>query len=289
MPALTPFVSSPLAHWNALLSEAAELLPLAGLDPDRYACGHAAFEARSTQRALVTDWLKDRLAQRAGDLSMLSVGCGDGVVDAELARAAVAFGRTVRYAGLDPHPASAGRFLASVGDVDGVLASATVGGAEQVASEQSYDVVLCVHSLYYVDDLPATLLRLWRLVRPGGELLVVLAPLGELNALTAALAPPVDGRRQWWSADLADALVEVGLDAEQQSLHGTLSLEDCFERDDEQGRLTVDFAVQAVLTDALRDRVLEHLLAVRLPGPGLSIDHPVDIWTMHGPRAAEPA
>ena len=81
----------------------------------------------------------------------------------------------------------------------------------------------------------------------------------------------------------------MGLDAEQQSLHGTLSLEDCLDSDDEQGRLAVDFAVQAVLTDALRDRVLEHLLAVRLPGPGLSIDHPVDIWTMHGPRAAEPA
>ncbi|MEO6879917.1 MAG: hypothetical protein ABI181_03070, partial [Mycobacteriaceae bacterium] len=85
------------------------------LDGDTYARGHALFEARSDQRALIVAWLAERLERRADApvLSVLSVGCGDGSVDAPLAESACAAkpaGALRRWSGVDPHPPSAAAF-----------------------------------------------------------------------------------------------------------------------------------------------------------------------------------
>lgn len=262
---------------------AAGLSPLPGLSGAAYATGHAAFEARSTQRAMLTSWLRDHLSRRTGDMSVLSVGCGDGTVDAALATTLAAdTGRVVRYGGLDPHAASAGRFLAAVGVVGGVEVSAAVGRAEELPDGPAYDVVICLHSIYYVKDLGRTVRALVERLAPGGEVIIGVAPRGDLNVLAATLAPEVDGSRQWWAEDLAEQLVVAELQAERVSLHGRLHLDDCLDPCDPTGREVLDFAVQAVLPDSLRLPVLDHLISLRLPGPGLVLDHPVDVVVVPG-------
>ena len=270
-----------LSHQSLLPAELDDAPPLAALSRAAYARGHAAFEQRSTQRALIADWLVERLDRRTGPLSVLSVGCGDGDLDAAVARR-LAAGRAgaLRYDGLDPHAASAGRFLAAVGGIDDVVSGARVARADSVPAEPAYDVVVAVHCLYYVADLEQVVRRLLGAVRPGGELLVLLAPVGPLNALAAHLAPSTGGHRQWWSQDLAGALTETGLHADRVELHGRLRLDDCLDADDPVGRDVLDFTVQGVLPAGLREPVLDHLIAVRLPGQGLTLSHPVDAWSV---------
>ena len=63
---------------------------LTALAPEGYARDHAAFEALSDQRTLIAAHLTSRLAARAtGPVAVLSVGCGDGSLDAQVALAAV--------------------------------------------------------------------------------------------------------------------------------------------------------------------------------------------------------
>lgn len=252
---------------------AAPLLPLPALAPGPYAAGHAAFEARSDQRALLTSWLCDRVRRRTGSVSVLSVGCGDGTVDVELARALSGRGGDVRYAGLDPHPPSAGEFLRAVGAVPGVAASAGVGRIDALPNEPTYDVVLAVHCLYYVRDLGSSVARLRSLLRPGGELIVLLAPRTGLNDLASLLAPAVDGRYQWWADDLAGVL---GARAERQRVQGRLDLADLDDVNDAQ---VLNFLVQAELPDRLRPHVVAHLQSLA-PEPGLVVDHVVDAFTV---------
>jgi len=81
------------------------------LPPHTYARDHAEFEARSSQRALITAYLLGQLAYLGdGPLSVLSVGCGDGAVDAALAEALTssASDGPVRYVGVDPNASSVG-------------------------------------------------------------------------------------------------------------------------------------------------------------------------------------
>ncbi len=88
----------------------------------------------------------------------------------------------------------------------------------------SFDAVLCLFALFSVADMSALVSSLWRLVRPGGRLVIItkgrpfLAPLGDLffNA-AAAEAPDLRPPRPWQRIDtparLGDVLAAAGVAA----------------------------------------------------------------------------
>ncbi len=259
-----------------LEERAASLLPLPPLDAASYARGHAAFEACSDQRQLLAGALTDRLVAGSPG-SVLSVGCGDGALDEQVARRLWATGPLryasdpLRYEGVDPNPQSAVRFLDRMREVPGVQASAAVERAEVLRRTQPVDAVLAIHCLYYVPDLALALHQLAALVRPGGRLLVALAPAGALNALALRLAPSTGGHRQWWAHDLAAALASTGRTAEQVTIDARLSL------GGDPPRAVLDFVAQAGLPDALVPAVGDYLDAI---GDDDDIAHPVELFTV---------
>lgn len=264
--------TSPL---DALRSAAAPHLPLPALDADSYARGHALFEARSDQRELLTDWLWSRLASRVpAPVRVLSVGCGDGTVDAELARRLRDGGSAVTYDGVEPFAGSAAAWRARLARVGGVTS-----GLQQVAFDDhdgagTYDVVVFVHSLYYVADLPRALRQAVRLLAPGGELLVLHAPRAELNALVDVLAPQTGGHPQWFSDRVTGVLRTEGLVHDTERLHASLDLTGASD-------LVLDFTVQAFLTPALRLLVQDRLSAMALHD--LVVPHPLDAFIVPVP------
>ena len=250
------------------------------LDPDAYARGHQNFEGRSEQRSLIVDWLQEQLRRREEDptLSVLSVGCGDGSVDAALAAAGPAPGRA--WTGVDPHGPSVARFLARF---EGLPAPAPIARGhvcrfadlpDDPAYDPAYDVVTFVHSLYYVDDLDATLADALARLAPGGELLVLHAPLGALNRLTAAFAPPVAGHPQPWTPEVEASLMRLPVDVHRTELSATVDLTGC--ADDDPALL--EFVVQSGLDAEGRTDALAGLREIAAPGPGLCVPHPVTAY-----------
>ncbi|OZE33855.1 hypothetical protein CH256_11215 [Rhodococcus sp. 05-2254-6] len=252
---------------------------LAGLDPGSYARGHAAFEFLSDQRGLIAEHLSGRLA-RVGDgpISVLSVGCGDGSLDVRLAAGLMQQvpGRPVRYVGIDPWPGSATLFAAKMAALtaDELDADAYVASFDDVPVDETFDVVMFVHSMYYVADVGATLRGALDLLRPGGELWVAVAPSAALNALVGVLAPPLEGHRQWFSADVDKAFVDNGIALDDSvTLDAMVDLSTAIDE-------VLDFAVQARLTPELRGPVRAYLDAVSVPGADgrPRVPHPVDVF-----------
>ena len=251
---------------------------LAAPDPVAYARGHDLFEARSDQRSQIIGWLGDRLDRRAdaARLDVLSVGCGDGTVDAALARRSCALappGARRSWTGLDPHPASVAAFREALEALDapGLDIGCEVSTFADLRAGARFDVVTCVHSLYYVQDLASSLRHALDLLRPGGELLVLHAPLGTLNGFAAELAPLVAGGPQPWSEDVAAELARLPVSVACTELHASVDLTDAGSADP----ALLDFTVQAVLPPRQRAAVIEKLDAHRLPGPGRRLAHPV--------------
>ncbi len=80
----------------------------------------------------------------------------------------------------------------------------------------SFDAVLCLLALYSIADMPALVARLWRLVRPGGCLLVVtpgepyLAPLYDAFYTAArAVAPDLQPPQPWQRTQTPERLRAV--------------------------------------------------------------------------------
>lgn len=249
------------------------------LDPEAYARGHRHFEQRSDQRALIIAWLQQRLGARSGApaLSVLSVGCGDGSVDAPLAAALPGRRGAGRdWTGVDPHgPSVAGflsRFEALPAPAPGVRGH--VCRFADLPVGPSYDVVTFVHSLYYVDDLDATLTDALGRLAPGGELLVLHAPLGTLNQLTADFAPPVAGHPQPWSHEVEESLARIPVDVGRTELSATVDLTGI----GDAHPALLEFVVQASLDTAGRSAALAGLAAIATPGRGLRVPHPVTAY-----------
>ena len=89
--------TAPLDQLRRTLAGRPALPPLS---PAAYARAHATYEAHSDQRALLAAWLDDALTARLagpGPRSVLSIGPGDGSVDAPLARSVAARGGPLRW------------------------------------------------------------------------------------------------------------------------------------------------------------------------------------------------
>lgn len=261
-------------------------------DPDSYARGHALFEARSDQRTRIVSWLGDRLSRRAGDahLSVLSVGCGDGTVDRALAARACAEAAPEAarsWTGVDPHSPGVASFVAGLEGLgqEQLAVRGHVGTFDSLLTgpDERFDVVVFVHSLYYVPDLDAALGRALDLLAPGGELLVLHAPLGALNELVADLAPPAAGGPQPWSDAVAASLARLPAEVAAEDLASTVDLDG----GDGDDPALLDFTVQTVLDDAARAAVVERLRRSAEPGPGLRVAHPVTAFVVH-PRGDAP-
>lgn len=253
---------------------------LPGLEPDSYARDHAAFELLSDQRGMIADHLAGRLADLGdGPIAVLSVGCGDGSLDVRLAEGLVRAvpGRPVRYVGIDPWSGSAAMFTAEMAALEAreLSVDVHVSSFADATVDESFDVVVFVHSIYYVADLAVTLRTALDLVRPGGQLWVLNAPRAALNALVDVLAPPLEDHRQWFSADVEEAFADaditldvvVTLDARVDLASSTDGV--------------LDFAVQARLTPELRKPVRAYLAAVSVPDADGNprVPHPVDVFS----------
>ncbi len=252
---------------------------LAGLEPESYARDHAAFERLSDQRDLIAEHLAGLLAKMGnGPVSVLSVGCGDGSLDARLADSLVLAvpGRPVRYVGIDPWSGSARLFTAAMAALgaDELSVEMHVASFSDAPVNETFDVVVFVHSIYYVADVGETLSGAIELLRPGGQLWVLNAPRAALNALVDVLAPPLEGHRQWFSADVEKAFVDSGLALDEiVTLDALVDLASASDA-------VLDFAVQARLTPELRGPVRAYLDAVSVPGADgrPRVPHPVDVF-----------
>ncbi|MGB2922109.1 MAG: class I SAM-dependent methyltransferase [Mycobacterium sp.] len=259
---------------------------LPALSPQRYAHTHSLYEAASDQRPRLQSWLTTELPPMfpgRDPVRVVGVGVGDGSVDAPLAAALAASGRRVHYTGVEPHPPSAAAFTTRLDALDvGALTPAVVVEefADHVAGPPA-DLVHFVHSLYYVADLSAALDHGLSMVRPGGLLVAAIAPLRPLCVLTELLCPWA-GQKPWFAEDVHAQLERRGLTSrtETDTIVGHLDAREALDDSLGRGEAVLDFLIGArsrALGPAARERLLDYLREISLPGrPGV-LPHPVDV------------
>lgn len=263
---------------------------LPALSNERYAYTHARYEAASDQRRRLQEWLVTELPPLLTDrepVRVVGVGVGDGSVDEPLAAALAAGGRRVRYTGVEPHAASAAGFaerMSSLG-LDALVPTVVIGDFADHDAGHPADLVHFVHSLYYVADLRAALDHGLSLLRPGGLLLAATAPLEPLCSLTELLCP-WDGQTPWFAEDVHAELTRRGLSTRTETIVGHLDVRTVLSDPLGRGEAVLDFLIGArsrALDGPARERLLDYLRDISLPGrPGI-LPHPVDVTITRKP------
>lgn len=132
----------------------------------------AAFEAADdydrhagVQQA-VAAWLAERIAATGPHPCVLELGCGTGLLTA----AALEASKADDWLATDLAPAMVARTRARFGQGRPVRTAVVDGAAPPL--DGSFDLVCSSLVAQWFDDLPAALARQWRLVAPGGRLML---------------------------------------------------------------------------------------------------------------------
>jgi ubiquinone/menaquinone biosynthesis C-methylase UbiE len=121
-------------------------------------------EERRHREIAASDLVEARLAESAGPVAVLDLGCGTGIwLAAQLRHFA---GRPVRWVGVDP---SAGMLAVARKHLAGV--ELIQAGAEKLPfPAESFDFVMSTTSFHHFEDKPAAVAEVVRVLKPGGAI-----------------------------------------------------------------------------------------------------------------------
>lgn len=252
-----------------------------------YMRGHVAFEGASDQQGQILDWLIAFATKHAGaTFEAASVGAGSGILDVPMLEA-VCQTKRVEYTVFEPFEAQCRKFeqrAAHVTESDRLALSVECAKIEEVAPERQFDVVFSIHSIYSFEGLEQAVARLIQMTRPGGELVIAVAPLEQMNQLAEAFWQPQHEGDLGFEEQVVAALRSLGADFSQERIDAELQVSlECEELLD-----IASFLVQCPLEQCpedLRALVLEYLqVCGRSTARELVIPHPVQILRVRRPQ-----
>ncbi|ORX95913.1 hypothetical protein K493DRAFT_351227 [Basidiobolus meristosporus CBS 931.73] len=147
-----------------------------------------------SQKYWINENIPELLPSNQSQISVLSVGCGDGSTELDLLTSLSKKGRKVIYHGIEPNAIHRSRFLQNLeskfcskasdkGDgiagfqtsnLEMLLFNCAFEEFQPLQEFQQYDLIMCGHSLYYARSLSASLHRLlFELLSSDGHLVIV--------------------------------------------------------------------------------------------------------------------
>jgi len=258
------------------------------LQGERYATCMAAYEAASNQRERILAWFTDDVIPELSTerAHVLSVGCGAGDLDKGILAAGAEHAAVVSYVGLEPDSRQCERFTERMGfdDDRNVQVETRNVSFEDFDEARRFDLVMMVHSLYYMEDPEVALGNALELVRDGGRLAVLIASNDSLNELSSSFWERENDRPTWFSEDLSEHLEGLGVPFERTRIGATLDVSDCCEPHSERGVRIADFLAQVPtgeLPERLRDMIFSYLGETsRSDGEKRWLPHNVDAFTI---------
>lgn len=286
----TPRADPPalLARLDAAL-EGIERVP--SLDPRRFLETHVLYEGRSDQQARIIDWFAREVGPALpdpGDCSVLSVGCGSGILDVPVLRRLARPGRRVRWVGVDPNEVECEAFERqfAAAALPGAELEVVAAPFEDYEPPAPFDVVHLVHCLYYLPDPVGALEKARRLVAPGGKLVVFHAPCAELNSLAKRFYDRLGAGPTAFAEDLAALFARRGWPTARARVDAEVDVTPFVDGDPDVGVALRDFIVQADsrrMPEALVHIVDAYLHAVAYERDGhWRVRHPVDVFVIDG-------
>lgn len=269
----------------------ADLAQIQPLNDEYYAQCLEIFEVNSTQRLGLLNWLEAKVLSRMsqGSNAILSVGCGTGAFDERILRYARSRMNHVAYLGIEPNEVEAAAFLETMGaqQSEQVTVSVLVQKFGERLFEQEFDLILFVQSIYYLKDRKDAIDAALRALKPGGELVIVIAPDESLNTVANLMWQRQMGQKSWFSVDVRAHFESSGLDYSETRISANLNANECFGESSEEGRNIVDFIVQTrtdQLPTGLRKDISDFLMSIsKGEGSMTCLPHPVDIFRCKKP------
>jgi len=255
------------------------------MDGELYAQSQVAFRSNTDQQERMLDWTCSQRAilfPEKEALSLLSVGCGEGLFELSLLKRLSGWNPHVHFTGIDPNREVCRRFLSKESQLGALPAGYFVDVQpvrfERYHPDSHFDLVSFVHRLYFFTDVEAVLRKALAMTR--GHLLLFHTPCEALNVPFAFLWSHCWERKLIFSAELASILEQLDVSFVRHNIPASLNITDCFHPLEAITHPILSFILQsdaAKLPPTVLKSILMHLWDASVPGERETrwIAHPV--------------
>ncbi len=259
------------------------------LNNEDYARCLEVFEANSNQRFGLLNWLEANVLSKMTKSanSILSVGCGTGAFDEKILQYLSGRMEHVEYVGIEPNVLEAGEFLKRMQAQSSDQTDADVSVLVEKFGDRSFgkdfDLIVFVQSIYYLGDRNSAIDAALKALRPGGVVVIAVAPDESLNTIANLIWRRQMGQKSWFSDDMRHHFDTRGIAYSETRISANLNATACFISESQDGKNIIDFIVQTRtdrLPETLQKNISEFLLSISEADDGnRCLPHPVDIFT----------
>lgn len=264
----------------------------------RYLDALTEFIRRCDQEDVMLDWIRNRCPNilnvlpvgpnsHDNPVRVIGVGCGNGIMDAQLLREMCTLCSFVQQIALEPNESELLRFKERIEgddrlkpmDFDWIKTSTEVFEVtmNQLVAEGAFPKVHLVHMLqmlYHARDMETTISNYYNVLHEGGVILITIASKKNNDLFKSFLdlepkrnkQQPTKNKKRY-SEDVTRVLRRLGLKYDIENVIYHLDITECFKEDSKGGKLLLDFIcltnaaqVYQTLTTSDRERLMKRLL-----------------------------
>lgn len=267
------------------------LRPLTG---EYYLQSHLAFRGSSNQQSMILRCLKNNIqllipAQKEGkgDVSVLSVGCGSGIIDEPLIRIMLKHWSTIAYDGIDPNWEECQAFESRMNQIDfqQVKTRVLCQSLEQFVPNRTYNLVHFIHVLYHFDDVWQAIQSALNFLKPGGNILIFHTPDNDLNSFMKSTQSQLAGYVPLLSSQLKSLLDEHNVSYHMETIRAILDVTECFNPQSSLQEKLLSFIVYADVRQVSKKDKQELLNTLKSftfrNNDRYHVAHEVDVFRIH--------
>lgn len=237
----------------------------------QYAESFTAFRKSTNQRELMLAWFTRQLSElrlTSSELSVLSVGCGNGDFDLEIVPSLQSTGKEVHYAAVDPNQVMLNGFKERIDTSAPPRFHTTCFNCRfeemQLSQSDRFDLIHFTHCLYFVDDRIGAIKRALSHLKDDGVVLILNSMVAGIQDIRLRYSKPALGKQfaTFTGEELRDLLRSEHIEHEFEVLPGRTEITECFIPGSGTGELLLDFFLDcktSFLPDELRSDVLRHM------------------------------
>lgn len=222
-------------------------LNLIELEGQNYLECHEVYCDSTNQQAKMLDAMFIYVEKTFEDRSrynILSIGCGSGFFEIPLLKKLLDKNQKIHFVGIDSNKEETSAIQQKLDS----LARQNKNFSFEIFNEdfdsfsfnRSFDVILCVHVLYYSSNLESTLLKISYLLGYDSKLVIMNAPLQDMAIPFFCISNKLWGTAPWYSQEIEKTFALRKIPYSKQHISASLDISSCFVQS-VRGKQLLDF------------------------------------------------
>jgi|GEM_PF-1934461 len=229
-------------------------LELVQLSEEEYTESQIVYRSRDNEKEVILEailqTIKPKLSSQ-DNYRILSIGCGQGIFEKPFLQNLLERDKTLHFVGVEPKEKECtkikkwcdkisaerqGKFSFKIHSV----------GFEEFASDESFDIILLINSLYYFSELEPSIQKTYQLLSKEGIAIATISPMRRLlNEPYYCVNKRLYSQSRWFSEDIQKALIESNISFRKETIDFLVNITDSFQKGSQFGKQLLDFMIGA--------------------------------------------